>query len=250
MEAKNSIFTQILLSLIALCSLAICAVLAYQVLPLDKYSAALENSDSAVEKLEKELLDSKSAVEKLEKELLDSKSAVEKLEKELLDSKSSLAELEISIERLTSEKEIANSPSVTPEYKAWLVAKTAVEPYDLYDDLSDAYNQFVELYDNGYNGTVLYDATLKLLVPSNKHQQIDAYIKTLERYFGASSYYTARSCFIEDLVNAKLLTDDGNGYYSYNKSTLITNNVMSKLNVTTDVAEALLGLLRTIGWDV
>ena len=245
METNKNTFTKAVLIVLTVCAVAILVILSYQVLVSEKSVSGLEAQLAACED---ELA---SVKEEMEGYKATTSEQLSTYESELKSSKETIKALEGQIKDLTTSKQtIISGPSSTAEYKAWVEAQSALEPYDLYDDLSLAYEQLVEHYDNGYDGTELYDASLKLLVPSSQRSKLDSYMKTLNRYFDYSSYYTPRNNFIDDLVSAKLLIDEGNDTYSWYYDTLTTKNVVSKLNVTTDVANAMLGLLRTIGWDV
>lgn len=136
--------------------------------------------------------------------------------------------------------------SSTKEYAAWVEAQSSVEPYDLYEDLQYAYEQYTK-FDKGTNK---YKTALNLLVPKSEQDNLKEYNKKLKRYFGTSDRDTAANRFIDDLVSAGLLKRERDNYFSWNNNTLTPYNVKSKLNLTTDVANAMLGTLRTWGWDV
>lgn len=140
--------------------------------------------------------------------------------------------------------------STTKEYADWVAAQSAIEPYDLYNDLQYAYEQLIELEEDYLIGTEKYKAALNLLVPKKNQSDLESYMATLKRYFGTSDISTVRNTFIDDLISVELLTEEKNNYLTWNRSTLTTNNVMSKLNLTEDVANALMGMLRTMDWDV
>lgn len=212
MENKN-IFLKVSLSILIVLALFLCAVSLHQMF------YEMENNDAKVQQLEEQILGKTEEIEKLEQQLQ------------------------------TYTVDVANDLSSTKEYREWKAACNATEPYDLYDEMTRAYEEFLELYNDGYEGTVLYDATLKLLVPASSRSDLDSYMPILKRYFGVADYHTAIARFVDDLVSAQLLTLDGE-YYSWNHNTLSTKNVAAKLNLTTDTANALMGLLRTIGWDV
>ena len=253
METTKSTFVKIILLVISVCTLAICIFLACQLYIFNDADMLFESYSSQLSNAQEQLAEYKAItdqqLEAYETELANSQNIIEELKEALANSNASVAELQASVRELTAEKELVSYLSSTDKYKAWVAAQSAIEPYDLYNDLSYAYEQFVDLYDNGYVGTVMYDATLDLLVPSYKHSTPDTYIDTLERYFGNSSYHTVVNRLIDDLVTAKLVSDDGDKY-SWYSNTLTVQNVMNKLNVTIDVAEALLGLLRTFGWNI
>ena len=61
---------------------------------------------------------------------------------------------------------------------------------------------------------------------------------------------SAQITLIDDLVSADLLNDDGDNRYSWDYDTLNAKNAVSGLYVTEDVAEALMGILRAMDWDV
>lgn len=233
-ENKSSIFQNAILVLIALCAAAITAIMVYQ----------LTLGNKQIVSLEAELDSCKSQIESQANALTEAGEQLGQYEAQLAQYKQ---QLDSYAEKA---KEKTYAVSSTKEYAAWIAAQTALEPHDLFDDLQYAYEQLVELDSEYYIGTEKYKATLNLLVPQKEHENLSSYMATLTRYFGTSDTSAVWSRFIDDLVSAKLLTDKGNNYYEWNTGTLNTKNVMSKLNLTEDVANALLGLLRTMGWDV
>lgn len=229
METKQtSIFQKIILVTIALCTVAIVALMTYQVII----------GQEKVSTLETNLL-------KAEEQLSAYEGQLSTYESELIQYKNQIEEL-INKEDATPKYAVSS----TKEYAAWIAAQSALEPYDLYDDLQYAYEQLADLDSDYMIGTEVYKAAVNLLIPKKSQDDVSAYLKTLKRYFGVSDVYTIRSRFIDDLVSVKLLTSEGNNSYSWNQSTLTTKNVMSKLNLTEDVANALLGMLNTMDWGV
>ena len=223
MEHKN-IFLKFLLTIIAISTFTLCSIVIYQMF--------IDNHQK-----ETEIILLKQQISDYQKEIADNTIKFETLEKQL----TTIIEENDAIE--------ASLPSSTSVYHEWLNANSALEPYDLYDDLSLAYEQLVELNEEGFDGTVLYDACVKLLVPASYRNNIDKYLSKLNKYYDYSDYYYPTKQFIDDLVSAELLTKNGDSY-TWNYSTLTTENVVAKLSLTKDSANALMGLLRAIGWDV
>ena len=189
-------------------------------------------------------------IQQLMYELDACKEQIAAQERALLDAEEQIAMFEKQVQEAMAEEEMTYIPSSTKEYAAWIVAQTAVEHNDLYYSLQYAYEQLIELESEYYDGSIKYKAALNLLVPEGNREDWSSYKATLKRYFGASDEFTARKRFIEDLVSAELLIDEEKDYYSWNRATLTVDNVMTKLNVTEDVANGMMGLLRMIGWDV
>lgn len=233
-DNKTSVFHNAILVLIALCATAITVIMVHQ----------LTFGNKQIASLEAELDSCKSQIESQANALTEAGEQLGQYEAQLAQYKQQLDSY------AEKSKGKTYAVSSTKEYAAWVAAQTALEPHDLYDDLQYAYEQLVELDSEYYIGTEKYKATLNLLVPQKEHENLSSYMATLTRYFGTSDTSAAWSRFIDDLVSAKLLTDKGNNYYEWNTGTLNTKNVMSKLNLTEDVSNALLGLLRTMGWDV
>lgn len=247
-ENKSSIFQGVIMTLIAFCVVAVTAIVVYQFITGNKQLTSIEA----------ELYSCKSQLESQEKELkeLDAcKAQIELQANEITDAREQIAQYEESLSSYKKQIENMYSSKTTPisstkEYAAWVDAQSATEPYDLYYDLQKAYNQLIELNSDFLIGTQKYKTAVNLLVPKNQQSDLSAYYETLKRYFGTSDISTTRHRFIDDLVSVNLLTDEGNGYYSYSNYTLTTTNIMDKLDLTEDVANALLGLLRVIDWDV
>ena len=195
-------------------------------------------------------IEENNTIQQLMYELDTCKEQIAAQERALLDAEEQIAMFEKQVQEAIAEEEMTYIPSSTKEYAAWIVAQTAVEHTDLYYSLQYAYEQLMELKSEYYDGSIKYKAALNLLVPEENREDLSSYEATLKRYFGTSDEYTARKRFIEDLVSTELLIDEGKDYYSWNRSTLTVKNVMTKLNVTEDVADGMMGLLRIIGWDV
>lgn len=225
-ENKSSIFQNIIMVLIALCAVAITTIMVYQFTLGNKQMASLEA------------------------DLVSCKSQIESHANTLTEAGEQLSQYEAELAQYKQQLDSYAEVSSTKEYAAWIAAQNTLEPHDLYDDLQYAYEQLVDLNSEYYLGTEKYKAALNLLVPQKEHENLSSYMATLTRYFGTSDTSTVWNRFIADLVSANLLTDMGNNYYEWNTDTLNSKNVMDKLNLTKDVANALLGLLRTIGWDV
>lgn len=239
-ENKSSAFLHVIFILIALCAVAITSLMVYQVTLGNNQIISLEAElDSCTNKLELQ-----------ESALASAEEQLGQYEAQLGEYEEQLATYEKQIKDMLSEVEKKYAVSSTKEYAEWVAAQSTLEPYDLYYDLQYAYEQLVELDSDYLIGTEKYKAALNLLVPKKNQSDLESYMATLKRYFGTSDISTVRNRFIDDLVSAKLLTEEENNYYSWNKSTLTTKNVMSKLNLTEDVANALMGMLRTMDWDV
>lgn len=239
-EKKTSNFQNVIMILIAVCAVAITAIMVYQL--------ALGNKQ--IELLEAELDSCRNQIESQASALTEAGEQLGQYEAQLGQYKEQLTSYAEQIKDMLSDEEKTYTISSTKEYAAWVAAQSALEPYDLYYDLQYAYEQLVELNSEYLIGTEEYKAALNLLVPKNKQEDLSSYMATLKRYFDTEEISTARSIFIDDLVSAKLLNDTGNNYYTWSLATLTTKNIMSKLSLTEDVANALMGLLRTIDWDV
>lgn len=227
MKENKSVFSKILLVIITLCLLAI---VAFMFLQFIFYFAQIEEYEEQLKFYETELENSKNQVAAMEEQL----SALEKIFP--------------SSDNGTS----APSPSstaTTDKYTAWLIAQSAEEPYDLYNDLKYAYKQLIELHQNSAFGTVKYKAAVDLLIPEGAKSDVESYFPVLERYFGVDMA-SAQITLIDDLVSVDLLKDDGNNSYSWYYDTLNAKNAVSSLYVTEDVAEALMGILRAMDWDI
>lgn len=222
---KKSLFSNILLCIIALCIVSLLAIVVYNQQFYKQQILAYEE------------------------ELNSAAIQLQNYEDNLLSAQKQIDDLKVKVNDLTTYK-TEHTISTTNAYRSWIEAQTAVEPYDLYDDLKYAYEQLTESIDKGYVGTVIYAATKNLLVPANKQTNMDEYVSILDRYFGVEHPYYARTQFITDLVKVNLLTEDGDDYYSWNRNTLTVQNAKSKLGLTEDVANAMFGLLRAIGWDI
>lgn len=241
-EQKTSVFQNTLFALIALCAVAITVLMVYQLTVSNKQIATVET----------ELNSCKAQIEAQEDAIATAEAQLGKAEAQLGEYEEKLALYEKQVADLLTDKE--NEPvytvSSTKEYAAWIAAQSALEPQDLYDDLKYAYEQLSELDANYMIGTEKYKAALDLLVPKKSHADVSSYMATLKRYFSVSDIHTVRNRIIEDFVSAKLINDEGNNSYTWTYTTLATQNIMTKLNLTEDVANALLGLLRTMDWDV
>lgn len=222
---KKSIFANISLLIIAACTVSLVAIAVYNQMFYRQQILVYEE------------------------ELNNTTHQLQSYENDLLNAQKQIDDLKVAVNEFTTYK-AEHTISTTEAYRLWVEAQTAVEPYDLYDDLKYAYEQLIESIDNGYDGTVMYEATKNLLIPVNKQSNMDEYISILDRYFGGENTYYARKQFITDLVKVNLLTEDGDNYYSWNSNTLTVQNAKSKLGLTEDVANAMFGLLRAIGWDV
>lgn len=214
MKENKSVFSKILLVIITLCLLAIVVLMFFQFV---YYFAQIEEYEDQLIFYETELENSKKQVVDMEKRL--------------------------SAFHLTS------STETTEKYTAWLLAQSAEEPYDLYNSLKSAYKQLIDLHQNYAFGTVKYKAAVDLLIPEDAKSDIESYFPVLERYFGVDMA-SAQITLIDDLVSADLLNDDGDNRYSWDYDTLNAKNAVSGLYVTEDVAEALMGILRAMDWDV
>lgn len=237
---KSSVFQNIMMALLALCVVVIAAIMVYQ----------LTIGNKQIILLETELNMCKNQIKSQENALTEAKEQLGQYETQLGQYQEQLTSYAEQIEDMHTDGEKTNAVSSTKEYAAWVAAQSALEPYDLYYDLQHAYEQLMESDSNYLIGTKKYKTALNLLVPKIKRRDLTAYMATLDRYFGSSDISTVRYRIIDDLVAAKLLIEKGNDYYEWNKSFLSTEKVMSKLNLTEDVANALIGLLRTMDWDV
>ena len=226
MEKKSSNQYNFFNCITALCAVVICFLMVYQ------------------------FAQGNNTIQLLQLELESCKNKIVEQESALLEAAEQLSLFEEQVEKAMAEEEMTYVVSSTKEYAAWVVAQTAVEHTDLYNSMQYAYEQLLDLDEQYYDGSIKYRACLDLLVPEGNQENFSAYKTTLKRYLGASDQYIARNRFIEDLVSAELLVVEENGYYSWNRGTLTVDNVMNRLNVTEDVANAMLGLLRMIGWEV
>ena len=238
-ENKSPIFQNIIYVLIALCSIAITGLMVYQV--------AFDNKQ--ITSLKAELDSCMSKIEWQENALTDATDQLDQYEAQLGKYEVQLKEYEKQISDIVSSEEGTHLVSSTKEYAAWITAQSAIEPYDLFYDLQYAYEQLTELDAEYWIGTEKYKGALNLLVPKKDQENLETYLATLKEYFGVSDASIVRSRFIDALVSTKLLIDEGT-QYSWYRDTLTTKNVMVKLNLTEDVANALLGLLRAMDWDV
>lgn len=200
---------------------------------------------SAVAGLLYQMRSSKKELVATKSELTVANEQIASLEKQITSLKNEISKLK----EVNKSEQTKNTLSSSKEYLNWVASQTAVEPYDLYNDLKYAYQQFSEYHDNYYIGTEKYNAALKLLVPTSNQQDVDGYLWKLNRYF-SKDQNTSTQAFVDDLVSVGLLTEVSENSYSWNREELNKSNVVAKLNVTNDVAEGLLGLLRTCDWDV
>lgn len=221
--------------MIAICTAAIAALIAYQII--------LGNEQVMSLKAELDLCETQIDLQK--NELAEAEERFMAYEEELAQYEKQLADL-----TAIKEKEPTYAVSSTKEYAAWVAAQSALEPYDLYDDMKYAYDQFEKLNSDHLIGTEVYIAALNLLVPKKSQDDVSAYLGTLKRYFDVSDVYTIRSRFVDDLVTTKLIIRNENNSYSWFRDTLTTENVMSHLNLTEDVANAMLGILNARGWGI
>ena len=226
---KKQSFLYFLLSLIALCSVLSVVIVIRQQL---SYETQLKTTQLELAATKEELLAYEATLAAYKNELETAKDNI------------------ASLSAIQSEEAERTQLSNTQQFLDWQKAQFVVEPDALYIQLKLAYTQFIELYEKGFDGTEKYKTALNLLVPSSKQDSLDTYLGTLKRYYGAANTDKAIDYFIDDLVKAGLLTSKGNNYYSWNYSTLTSKNVVSKLGVTQDVADSLLGLLRCLDWSV
>lgn len=227
MKENKSVFSKILLVIITLCLLAI---VAFMFLQFIFYFAQIEGYEEQLKVYETELENSKNQVAAMEEQL----SALEKMFPSSDNGTSALS---------------TSSTATTEKYTAWLIAQLAEEPYDLYNNLKYAYKQLIELHQNFAIGTVKYKAAVDLLIPEGAKSDVESYFPVLERYFGADMA-SAQDTLVGDLLSVNLLKDEGNNRYSWSGLTLNAKNAVSSLYVTEDVAEALMGILRAMDWDV
>lgn len=136
-------------------------------------------------------------------------------------------------------------------YQDWLNAQNANESGDMYNDSIEAKKAIQEGLQNGKIGTIKYKAAVDLLVPDNMKDNVQEYIKTLNRYFqeaeDGSDVATGIENFINDSIKKGLMQKDSSGLISIVEGSTL-EDFANQLNITKDDAQALFGVLQDYGW--
>ena len=122
-------------------------------------------------------------------------------------------------------------------YQTWINAQYSAESGDMYDDILIAYWQIIDGLEYGKTGTNKYKSALDLLLPEG--EEINTYIKTLDRYLQNPEYATGVFNFLNDLIDQGLMNTD----FELTAYTTI-EDIADALTLTPEMVIAILGELE------
>ena len=201
-----------------------------------KYSAV--KADIAA--VDKQLQENNSLTDEQREKLESAKTALENESKTLRDNCSNLRMQYSALVQASS------------AYQDWLNVQNAAEAGDMYNDGMDAKQAIAAGLKNGKIGTEKYKAAVEFLVPDDFKDDVQTYIKKLNRYFKEASDGSIDASglnnFISDSLKAGLMKDEGNGKIQMIADTTI-QDFADALKLTPDAVQSIFGELQEYGWN-
>lgn len=148
------------------------------------------------------------------------------------DTQSALAQQISGYDTLTSSIRYATSA-----YKRWLDSQNAPEAGDMYRSMTGALDDLKEGLETGAMYTEKFKAVLELLVPDDQRDNVQAYIKTLERYIGEGT--DGLENFYNDLIKNGFLQKLEDGSVQWAKKFSLSE-IAESFNLSDDFVQSLL----------
>lgn len=137
-------------------------------------------------------------------------------------------------------------------YQAWLDSQNMTESDEMYNNAIKARDAIATGLKNGQVGTYQYKAAVDFMVPEEFQNDVQTYIKKLNRYFqqatDGSVSGTGLNNFITDAITKGLMSKDADGKIQIAANKTVTE-FADALKLTNDDVQSIFGALETYGWE-